>query len=41
MLQAVENPFTPTARSSGSAVSRRPALAHLDVTPQIRYQGLS
>jgi hypothetical protein len=41
MLQAVENPFTPTARSSGNAVSRRLALVYLDVVPQIRYQGFS
>lgn len=41
MLQAVENLFTPTARSSGNAISYRLALAHLDVIPQIRYQGLS
>jgi len=33
MLQAVENPFTPTARSSGSAVSHRLGLANLDDIP--------
>ena len=41
MLQAVENPFTHTERSSGNPVSHRLALAHLDIVPQIRYQGFS